>query len=253
MPTAPFFFPILLGVFAVTPIVALSTLFLTAPYGRHARQGWGFTIDTRLLWVLMESPAVFGFLAFYLLSARAWEPMPLILLAIWQSHYIHRTLIYPFQMRASKKQTPFAIAGMAIVFNLANAYLNASTLGSKEAGYTLAWLADPRFLLGVTLFAIGYFINRQSDAILRSLRQPGETAYKIPHGGLYRWISCPNYFGECLLWGGWALATWSLAGLAFFLFTAANLLPRALSHHQWYKSQFPDYPSERKAVIPFVL
>ena len=38
----------------------------------------------------------------------------------------------------------------------------------------------------------------------------------------------------------------------FVFFTAANLVPRAVSHHRWYQEKFDDYPA-RKAVIPFVL
>jgi hypothetical protein len=59
--------------------------------------------------------------------------------------------------------------------------------------------------------------------------------------------------GEIIEWCGWALATWTFAGAAFAFFTIANLLPRALSHHRWYREKFPDYPRERKAIIPGVL
>jgi hypothetical protein len=54
-------------------------------------------------------------------------------------------------------------------------------------------------------------------------------------------------------WAGFALATWSLSGLAFALWTAANLVPRAISHHRWYREKFPDYPAERRALIPYLL
>jgi hypothetical protein len=54
-------------------------------------------------------------------------------------------------------------------------------------------------------------------------------------------------------WAGWALATWSLAGLAFAVYTGANLAPRALAHHAWYRQRFPDYPARRRALVPFVL
>ena len=76
--------------------------------------------------------------------------------------------------------------------------------------------------------------------------------YGIPHGGLYRWVSCPNYLGEMVIWVGWAIVTWSLAGLAFALWTVANLAPRAWSHHRWYQERFEDYPTERKALLPGV-
>jgi len=82
------------------------------------------------------------------------------------------------------------------------------------------------------------------------LRQPGETGYRIPQGGLYRWISCLNYFGEIIEWAGWAIATWSLPGLAFAVWTFANLAPRARAHHAWYHQHFPEYPRERRALLP---
>jgi hypothetical protein len=54
-------------------------------------------------------------------------------------------------------------------------------------------------------------------------------------------------------WTGWAFATLSWPGAVFALWTAANLVPRALQHHAWYRSTFADYPRPRKAIIPFVL
>ena len=87
----------------------------------------------------------------------------------------------------------------------------------------------------------------------RRLRAPGETGYNIPRGGAFEWISCPNYLGELVEWTGWALASWSPAGLAFAVYTAANLVPRALSHHDRYRDRFPEYPPRRSALIPFLL
>ena len=88
--------------------------------------------------------------------------------------------------------------------------------------------------------------------ILRDLRKPGETGYKVSNAWLYRWVSCPNYLGEIMQWVGWAVATWSLAGLAFAVWTAANLIPRARANHAWYQNTFIDYPAERKALLPRV-
>jgi 3-oxo-5-alpha-steroid 4-dehydrogenase 1 len=103
----------------------------------------------------------------------------------------------------------------------------------------------------VILFVTGYRINRWADRVLASLRAPGETGYKIPRGGLYELISCPNYFGELLEWIGFAIAAGSLAGWSFVAFTAANLIPRALSHHRWYRQQIlrlPARPQGRPAL-----
>ena len=85
------------------------------------------------------------------------------------------------------------------------------------------------------------------------MRRGDPTTYRIPYGGGFRWVTCPNYLGEIIEWSGWALASRSPAGLAFAVFTFANLAPRALAHHRWYHDRFPAYPSDRKALIPFLL
>jgi hypothetical protein len=53
-------------------------------------------------------------------------------------------------------------------------------------------------------------------------------------------------------WSGWAILTWSWAGLAFALFTICNLVPRAMANQRWYRETFPDYPPERKILVPGV-
>jgi len=118
--------------------------------------------------------------------------------------------------------------------------------------YPADWLRDPRFVLGALLFFAGLAVNYRADRVLIALRRPGESGYRIPRGWLFEYVACPNYFGEIVEWFGFALATWSLPGLAFALFTAANIGPRAFAHRRWYRRTFPDYPAERKALIPFL-
>lgn len=237
---------------ALGVLTFVSLFFVTAPYGRHTRKGWGPEIGQRAGWVLMELPAVALWLAIYAIGEHAWELAPLALMSLWQIHYVNRTFVFPLRIKAEGKTTPLSIVLTAIVFNTLNAYVNARWV-SHFGSYALSWLHDARFSIGALLFAVGFAINQHADAVLMSLRKPGETGYKIPQGGMYRFISCPNYFGEMLEWTGWAIATWSLAGLAFAVYTAANLAPRAIKHHAWYHEKFPDYPRERKALIPFVV
>jgi hypothetical protein len=76
--------------------------------------------------------------------------------------------------------------------------------------------------------------------------------YKVPHGGLFRFVSAANFTAEILEWTGYAIATWSLPGLAFACFTFCNLAPRGVAHHRWYKRNMTGYPADRKAIIPFL-
>jgi steroid 5-alpha-reductase/3-oxo-5-alpha-steroid 4-dehydrogenase 1 len=230
---------------------AVVLIFISAPYGRHGRAGWGPQLANRTGWILMESPAVLLFGGVYLAGDHRAELAPLVLLALWQLHYVQRTFVFPFRLRTAGKRMPLVIVAIAVVFNSLNAYVNARWI-SHLGHYPDGWLVDPRLLGGAALFVTGWLINLHADTVLLRLRAPGETGYKIPRGGLYERISCPNYFGELLEWCGWALATWSLAGLAFAVFTAANLVPRAFTNHRWYRATFPDYPRQRRVLVPFV-
>ncbi|MCB0617631.1 MAG: DUF1295 domain-containing protein, partial [Saprospiraceae bacterium] len=226
---------------------------VTAPYGRHTRSSWGLLIDNRLGWVLMEivSPLLFG--GFFLLGSNPKTGPMWIFFALWMLHYLNRSIIFPLRTRTTGKRIPLAIVGSAIFFNVVNGFTNGYYLGSLGEPYPESWLSDPRFLVGLAIFLTGAFINLQSDQILLNLRKPGETGYKIPRGGLFRYLSCPNLFGEIVEWAGFAVMCWNLPALGFAVWTAANLIPRALSHHRWYREQFADYPPERKAVVPGIL
>lgn len=250
---------LLITSFALAPLILIALLVMPAAYGRHkagASRWWGPGIPTRWSWVLMEAPSSIGFLLIFLWGDRAFELVPLLLLMMWQVHYFHRTFIFPFRITVKPGDTtPLGIPLAAVCTNTVISFLNASILSWSviRADYEIAWLSDPRFIIGVLIFALGWHINRRADAMLAALRKPGETGYKIPRGWLYEKVSCPNYLGEILIWCGWAVATWSWAGLAFVCLTVANLLPRALQHHRWYREKFPDYPARRKALVPYLL
>ena len=96
------------------------------------------------------------------------------------------------------------------------------------------------------------FGRHTSDKFLINLRKPGETGYKIPRGFLFEYVASPNLFGEIIEWTGFALMAWNLPALSFMVWTGANLIPRARNHYDWYKRTFPDFPKNRKVVIPFI-
>jgi hypothetical protein len=244
------------GLLAIMLVGGIGTLLgalrVTAPYGRHVRSGWGPTLPSRAAWFVMESPAVLVFAGVYSLGRARTDLAPLVLLGMWEVHYLNRTVIYPLRMRANTKTMPAPIALMAFGFNLFNAYLNARWI-SQFGRYSARWLEDPRFVAGASLMAAGLTTNVWADGVLRGLRGPDDTGYRIPRGGLFDWVSCPNYLGEIAEWAGWAIAAWSPAGLLFAFYSVCNLAPRALAHHAWYKRSFTEYPPRRKALVPFVL
>jgi len=237
---------------AAVPVTLSALLLVTAPYGRHQRPGWGPEIGSRWAWILMEGTSAAVFTGAFLAGDHRLQPVPLIFLAAWLTHYLYRSAVYPQIMRSRGRSMPLLIAASGMLFNLLNGWVNARWV-SHLGVYEPAWARDPRFVLGLALMAGGFLIHVNSDHILIRLRRPGETDYRVPERGLHRWVCNPNYLGEIIEWAGWALATWSLAGLAFALFTVANLAPRAVANLRWYRETFEDYPARRKALIPGLL
>ena len=135
----------------------------------------------------------------------------------------------------------------AFVFNLFNGFFVGYEIGyiSQEFDFGI------NTILGSIIFFTGMYINKTSDNKLISLRKENKE-YQIPNGGMFKYISCPNHFGEIVEWTGFAIIAFNLGALSFALWTSFNLIPRAMNHHKWYKSYFAKYPKGRKAILPFL-
>ena len=68
------------------------------------------------------------------------------------------------------------------------------------------------------------------------------------------YVTSANYCGELMEWLGFAILTWSLAGLVFFIWTFANLVPRTRTIYKRYQEEFPEEMKGRKLkrVFPFI-
>ena len=226
-------------------------LFRDAPYGRHVRPVWGPTVDNRFGWVVMEFTVIVSFLTFFTWNGWPSSGIVTFFAGCFLLHYVNRSLVYPFRLHTTGKRMPIVIMLSAMTFNTVNGFL----LGyyfAHFADYPPNWSRTAPFIAGLLLFLIGMVINWSADNSLIHLRQPDETNYRIPRGGLFNRISCPNHFGEILEWAGFSIMTLCLPAFTFLVWTAANLIPRALAHHRWYRSHFTDYPTERKAIIPYL-
>lgn len=291
-------------------VVSPVTLVINAPFGRFAPQTDGSNsgllqtlfnhpslfINGQLSWVLMEifAPAFF-ILAYFSAPLNSVEFIPnhslkLVLLPLlFLTHYLNRALISPLVLTPSRSKSHIVVPLVGIMFNVTNGSLLGSYLSSESAiSYVIHQKTTRTFWLGVVLWFIGFVGNIYHDEILFSIRRKAKSKgkykeesgehYAIPTGGLYTFISYPNYLCEWLEWFGFAIAAapfpfptnitpsslltspsqlWlpSLTPPYIFLINLIFLmLPRAYRGHQWYNLRFGDkYPKERRAVIPFVL
>jgi 3-oxo-5-alpha-steroid 4-dehydrogenase 1 len=243
---------VLVSIFLSGIVSFVVLFFVSAPYGRHFRHGWGVSWPARRAWVIMEQPAFWIPLLFFLLHKTWADPVRSTFLLLWEIHYFQRTFLYPFLLPETGKPFPRVLVFLGMLFNTLNGCAVGYGLLRGGTPYPPDWFSSPAFLCGTFLFLAGFAVNLCSDAVLRTLKAAGAGEYRIPRSGLYRFVSCPNYLGEITEWAGFAVLTWSLPGTAFAFFTFCNLAPRALTSHRWYRETFSDYPARRKALIPFL-
>ncbi|MEQ9520814.1 MAG: 3-oxo-5-alpha-steroid 4-dehydrogenase [Parvibaculum sp.] len=244
---------LLIAMFVSALGVAVQGAIFPNPLGRYMDVGRWRAIKARTGWLWMEIPAALACCGFYLWFAPAYVWPALACVLMWQIHYVHRGFIFPFRLKSVDKPFPLIAVPLAIGFNTMNGFVNGWALGHADHLQSMVWFGDARFWVGLGVMIGGLYINLKSDTMLMRLRNDGSTAYKIPRGFLFEKVTAPNYLGEMLIWAGFACMSWTLAGLSFALFTTGYMIPRALTHHRWYKEKFPDYPATRKAIIPGLL
>ena len=246
-------FGLVIFAFLLAIVTFFSQVCKPAPYGKHAEGSGRIPVNSRIAFIISEVfPGIVIFTLTYFLAGQYFDlPINIVFYCLFTVHYIHRGIIHPLITKYSNPKVALWIPLSTTLANVLYHYINAEFIGSAE--YCSGYHYDPRFIIGLILFILGFVINRAADLQLTCLRRKSDDKeYVIPKGPLFYLISCPNYFGEGLQWFGWTIMTWSLAGLVWWLFTEATFIPRARHNHKWYKNQFLDYPPRRKALIPFI-
>ena len=246
-------FLVVMAVLAVAVFVSL--YFVDAGYGKFYAPKWGPSLDNRLGWVLMEAPVFVAMLLLWWLSDRREDAVRLVFLLLFELHYFHRSFIFPLMIRG-RSRMPISIVLMGVLFNTLNALMQGGWIFyfSPAEAYPVSWLTSPQFLCGTALFLAGMVINIHSDAVIRHLRKPGDTAHYLPKEGMFHYVTSANYFGEFVEWVGFAVLTWSWSGAVFALWTFANLAPRAARIYDLYRREFPDELDTGKVrrILPFI-
>ena len=111
-------------IFCLAGVVFLLLFFISAPYGKFLRKGWGPSVKSKWAWMIMEAPSPVLMIFFFILAPIRKSLPQIIFIFVWLAHYIHRTFIYPFTQSGSNKSYPVMLAGMAFIFNCFNGFIN---------------------------------------------------------------------------------------------------------------------------------
>ena len=252
--------------------IFLCLIFIKAYYGKffnsNSEEGNCFqrtirkifpVIPSRISWIIQECPCVFITIFFLIYYYNNLNYKNILVIIPFLAHYIHRSFVFPFVIYSSKNN-PLEITLMAFTFCFFNAIMINRSIFCLIIDYELKsfWL---NYMFGLTIFGLGMYINMKSDYSMikqRNANKDSNNKYIIPRGFMYELISCPNYFGELTEWLGFFILSDSFSGLVFFVSTFANLFPRAIQYHQWYKNKFKDEfstdknLSQRKSIVPFL-
>ncbi len=255
MITEEMFNYLIYGMTAMAVVVFVSLYFVTAGYGQFRTKQWGWSIDNRVAWTLMEAPVFVVMAAIWAQSPLKWALPQLVMFGLFQLHYFQRSFIFPWLM-TGRSRMPLAIMLMGITFNVINGLMQGGGLYwfpnpdfAEGAAYLTRWNA----VVGIALFIVGLVVNWHSDHVIRHLRKPGDTRHYLPQKGMYRYVTSANYLGELMEWVGFAIACDTLVAWVFPIWTAANLVPRAHDIYKRYRQEFGDEAvGNRKRVIPYI-
>jgi protein-S-isoprenylcysteine O-methyltransferase Ste14 len=129
---------------------------------------------------------------------------------------------------------------------------------------SLAWLGaratapwGPVDTLALVLYGLGSFLNTGSELQRKAWKSHAEHEGRLYTGGLFRLSMHINYFGDVVLFSGFALLTRSLWAwlipaimLAGFVFVHIPTLDKYLQSR--YGDEFAEWQRRTKKLVPFV-
>ena len=118
-------------------------------------------------------------------------------------------------------------------------------------------------IIGMVFMLIAFIIETLADFQKMSAKR--RNAGRFVSGGLYRFVRCPNYFGEILFWFGvfitglstycsffqWLAALIGLFGTAYIMLCRAKRLEYRQDKNYGSDEEYKTYSSSTPIIIPF--
>jgi very-long-chain enoyl-CoA reductase len=188
-------------------------------------------------------------------AGDAWaREVQLTALYAWTVHYAKRELETLFVHRFSHATMP-----VGNLLKNCSYYWGFAAYVSYFVNHPLYTPPPPDLVYsGTCLFYFMEVGNFTCHWTLRQLRPPGTRVRAIPTGGLFDYVTSPNYTYEIMAWVGFNLMTRTVAGVLFMCAGATQMFIWARGKHRNYVREFDGkdgrglYPEARKIIVPFV-
>uniref|UniRef100_A0A2M4AQS3 Polyprenal reductase n=1 Tax=Anopheles triannulatus TaxID=58253 RepID=A0A2M4AQS3_9DIPT len=125
---------------------------------------------------------------------------------------------------------------------------------------TNAYRFEPSLALAVAigLFFYAWLHQYRANVILANLRKDRtgrvvNQKHSLPTGDYFEVVSSPHMFFEIVMYVVlFGVLHRNTSMVYVLLWVLSNQLMNSWLTHQWYIEQFPDYPKQRRALIPYV-
>jgi len=169
---------------------------------------------------------------------------------LWMVHYTKRLLesvfVHEFGTMTMPLKNLFKNCAYYWFFAVAVGY-NVNIPTTKELPVVCT-------IIGFPWFCCFMILNFICHMRLKYMRPKGTNDFVIPRGGLFEYITCPNYFCEIMTWFGFNILTgFTIAGVAFNIVGAAQMLKWATERRDKYRKMFGSkWPNKRWVLFPFI-
>ncbi|XP_022645173.1 polyprenol reductase-like isoform X2 [Varroa jacobsoni] len=126
--------------------------------------------------------------------------------------------------------------------------------------FSLSDLWSSHVILGSVMWLVAVWLEYDTAKRFAAFRKNADgkrvsSKHVAPYGGMFELISSPHYLAEIMVYTSITvvLGCTNLTWLLSLLWTYVNQIAIALLNHRWYQDRFKNYPSSRKAIIPFLL
>uniref|UniRef100_A0A182Q3C7 Polyprenal reductase n=1 Tax=Anopheles farauti TaxID=69004 RepID=A0A182Q3C7_9DIPT len=113
--------------------------------------------------------------------------------------------------------------------------------------------------MAIAVFYYAWFHQFRSNVILANLRKDRtgrvvSEKHALPTGDYFEVVSSPHMFFEIVMYVVlFAVLHRNSSMVYVLLWVLSNQLMNSWLTHQWYVENFPNYPKQRKALVPYVL
>lgn len=164
--------------------------------------------------------------------------------------HLYRGLFYAFKRNKHSSEWPIN----TFIFTLTQKIIFSILAGVATALYIEQQLFDFWIILESIAILIAFVIQIKIDFYLTGQRFVGPKGYRPLKGGLFDYVSCPNYLCELIIWICWGLILELNFGvISMWVWLIPTIYVRAVHRHRWLHRTFKgNLPKKQTPIFPFI-